>query len=105
MLLWPFRISLWTAIRQLGWGGLSRIGLIWLCLLTIAECGANDLSQMSRPVRVALVLLAVFSITYVLATPDPTDDVTGVLRPSHLGKVQKLAVYVVHPLAPQVRHI
>ena len=70
--------------------------------MTIAKCGAIDLCQMSRPVQVALVLLAIFSITYVLATQDPTDDVTGVLRPSHFGKAQKLAVYVVLPLALQV---
>ena len=57
---------------------------------------------MSRPVQVALVLLAIFSITYVLATPVPSDDVAGVLRPSHFGKAQKLAVCIALPLAPQI---
>ena len=57
---------------------------------------------MSRAAHIALVLLAIFSITYVLATPDPTDDVPAVLRGSHFGKAQKLAVYVVLPLAPQM---
>ena len=100
MLLWPFRSLLWTAIRPIGLGGLSRAA--GLCLLTIGKCGVIYLWQVSRPVQVAFVLLAILSITYVLATPDLTDDVTGVLRPSHFGKAQKLAVCVVLPLAPQV---
>lgn len=58
---------------------------------------------MFRPVLVALALLAVFSILYVLATPDPTDDVNGVLhQPSHFSKGQKLAVCIVLQLAPQI---
>jgi hypothetical protein len=56
---------------------------------------------MSRQTQVVLVLLAIFSIVYVLATPDPSDDVNGVLRPNHFGKVLKLALCVVLPLAPQ----
>jgi hypothetical protein len=36
-----------------------------------------------RGARVALVVVAIFSIAYVLITPDPTDDVNGVLRPNH----------------------
>jgi len=33
--------------------------------------------------RVALALVVIFSIAYVLVTPDPTDDVYGVVRPNH----------------------
>ena len=79
-----------------------RSNLRRICLLTIAKPGAIDVCQMTRLAHVALVLLAVFSITYVLATPDPTDDATAVLRASHFGKAQILAVYVVVPLAPQI---
>ena len=57
---------------------------------------------MSRAAQVALALLAIFSITYVLVTPDPTDDAIAVLRMSHSGKAQMLAAYVVLPLAPQI---
>jgi hypothetical protein len=38
---------------------------------------------MMRGARVALVVVAIFSIAYVLISPDPTDDVTGVLRPDY----------------------
>ena len=57
---------------------------------------------MPRPAQVAFILLAIFAITYVLVTPDPTDDVSGVLRVNHIGKVQELAVYVPPLLAPQI---
>jgi hypothetical protein len=43
---------------------------------------------MMRGVRVALVLVAILSITYVLITPDLTDDVDGVLRPNHSAKAR-----------------
>ena len=35
---------------------------------------------MGRLVRVGIVVLAVVAIATVLATPDPTDDVSGVLN-------------------------
>lgn len=57
---------------------------------------------MSRAVQVALVFLAIVSIMCVLATPDPTDDPSGVIRPSHFGKAQKLAVCIVLALPPQI---
>jgi hypothetical protein len=41
---------------------------------------------MMRVARVALALVAIFSIAYVLITPDPSDDVDGVLRSNQLGK-------------------
>src|SRR5262249_10501792 len=85
------------------WAEVSRVAArLSSALLTIAKRGANNLRQMARPAQVALVLLAVLSITYVLITPDPTDDATCFLRPSHFGKGQVLAVYVVLPLAPQI---
>lgn len=45
---------------------------------------------MMRGVRVALVVVAIFSIAYVLISPDPTDDVNGVLTPNHSGKPQRI---------------
>lgn len=57
---------------------------------------------MSRAAQVALALLAIFSITYVLVTPDPADDGTAILRVNHSGKAQMLAAYVVLPLALQI---
>jgi len=57
---------------------------------------------MFRTVRVALAFLSIFSIAYVLITPDTTDDVTAVSQRSHFGKAQKLAVCLVQPLAPQI---
>lgn len=38
---------------------------------------------MMRWARVALALAVIFSIAYVLVTPDPADDVYGVVRPNH----------------------
>jgi hypothetical protein len=43
---------------------------------------------MKRGARVALAVVAIFSIAYVLITPDLTDDVEGVLRPNHTAKAQ-----------------
>jgi hypothetical protein len=45
---------------------------------------------MMRGARVALVVVAIFSIAYVLISPDPTDDVTGILRPNHSPNAQKI---------------
>src|SRR2546429_7033990 len=41
---------------------------------------------MFRRVLVGLMLLFAFTIMFVLVTPDPTDDVTAVVRPSILHK-------------------
>ena len=41
---------------------------------------------MMRVATIALVLVAIFSITYVLVSPDCGDDVDSVLRPNHLIK-------------------
>ena len=57
---------------------------------------------MSRQLQIALALLAIFSITFVLVTPDLTDDVIAVSRPSDFGKALKLEVYMVLPTAPQI---
>jgi hypothetical protein len=43
---------------------------------------------MTRVVTVALVVVAIFSITYVLVSPDCGDDVDGVLRWNRLIKAQ-----------------
>ena len=43
---------------------------------------------MMRGVTVALVVVAIFLITYVLISPDPTDDFNAILRPNHTAKVQ-----------------
>jgi hypothetical protein len=45
---------------------------------------------MMRGARVALAVVAIFSIAYVLISPDPTDDVDGVLRPHHTAKAQRI---------------
>jgi hypothetical protein len=45
---------------------------------------------MIRGARVALAVVAIFSIAFVLITPDPTDDVAGVLRPNHTAKAQTI---------------
>ena len=45
---------------------------------------------MMRFARVALAVVAIFSIAYVLITPDPTDDVAGVLRSNHPAMEQRL---------------
>jgi hypothetical protein len=75
-------------------------GRVWSCLVVDnCEIPCYTFPQMSRRLQVALALFAIFSITFVLVTPDPTDDVTAVSRPSHFGKALKLAVCVVHRLA------
>jgi hypothetical protein len=43
-----------------------------------------------RWVRVALALMVAFTIAYILITPDPTDDVYGVLSPNHPALAQKV---------------
>lgn len=45
---------------------------------------------MMRGARIALVVVVIFSIAYVLITPDPTDDVDGILRPHHTAKAQRI---------------
>ncbi len=45
---------------------------------------------MMRCARVALALVVIFSIAYILITPDLTDDVDGVLRLNHPGVAQRL---------------
>ena len=45
---------------------------------------------MMRCLRVALALAVIFSIAYVLITPDPTDDVCGVLRTNHPDIAHKM---------------
>jgi hypothetical protein len=48
-------------------------------------------SAMMRVARIVLVVVAVLSIAYVLITPDPSDDVDGVLRLNHSAKAQRIA--------------
>jgi hypothetical protein len=45
---------------------------------------------MIRGARAALVVVAIFSFAFVLITPDPTDDVDGVLRPNHTAKARTI---------------
>jgi hypothetical protein len=44
---------------------------------------------MMRGARIVLAVVVIFSVAYVLMTPDPTDDVDGVL-PNHQAKAQRL---------------
>jgi hypothetical protein len=46
--------------------------------------------DMTRGARAALAVVAIFSIAFVLITPDPTDDVDGVLRPNHTATAQTI---------------
>jgi len=46
--------------------------------------------RMMRWARVALALVVIFTIAYVLITPDPTDDVDGVLQPNHPALAHKI---------------
>jgi len=46
---------------------------------------------MMRCARVALVVAVIFSIAYVLITPDPTDDVVGIVKLNHSAKAQRIA--------------
>jgi hypothetical protein len=91
----PFNPSLTFHGRIVNSDSTSQVGADHLTsrlLLTGANRYAINLFQMFRAARVALAFLAIFSIAYVLVTPDPTDDATGLVRPSHLSKAQKLAV-------------
>ncbi len=58
---------------------------------------------MMRGVRVVIALVAIFSIAYVLISPDLTDDVDGVLRSNHPVKAQRLvAVSFQHSPIPVI---
>lgn len=54
---------------------------------------------MVRAAQIALVFACAFAIAMVLITPDPTDDVPGVMSGSHLEKIQKLALCAISPPA------
>ena len=45
---------------------------------------------MIRGARAALAVVAIFSFAFVLITPDPTDDVDGVLRPNRTATAQTI---------------
>ena len=45
---------------------------------------------MLRWARVALALVVIFTVAYILITPDPTDDVDGVLQPNHPALAHKI---------------
>jgi len=55
---------------------------------------------MMRGARVALAVVVIFSIAYVLITPDPTDDVEGVLRPNDWAKAQRIVSLLPLPRSP-----
>jgi hypothetical protein len=54
-----------------------------IVLLNTRKSLGYNRALMMQWARVALALVVIFSIAYVLITPDPTDDVYGVLRPNH----------------------
>jgi hypothetical protein len=54
---------------------------------------------MIRGARAALAVVAIFSIVFVLITPDPTDDVDGVVRPNHTATAQTIVSLPVPPSA------
>jgi hypothetical protein len=51
---------------------------------------------MSRGFKIGIALLALVAVATVLITPDPTDDVQGVVH--HLAKLHKLAVVASIPI-------
>jgi hypothetical protein len=53
------------------------------------DCDINGFS-VARCVKVALAVLVIFSVGYVLITPDPSDDVTSVLKSNHVTKARRL---------------
>ncbi len=59
-------------------------------LLDRKKNGSYKPCVMIRCARVALVLVVIFSVAYVLISPDPTDDVEAVLRAHHPLKAQRL---------------
>jgi len=58
---------------------------------------------MMRMLQIVVVLMVVLSVAYVLITPDPTDDVDGILRPNQLltGNHLLKAHSVIGDSAPQ----
>jgi hypothetical protein len=59
-------------------------------LLDTHKTRSYKLGIVMQGARVALALVVIFSIAYVLITPDPTDDVYGVLQPNHPTAEQKV---------------
>jgi len=57
---------------------------------------------MIRGARIALVVVVILSIAYVLITPDPTDDVNGILRPHRSAKAQIVSLPLAQSLIPVV---
>lgn len=55
-----------------------------------------------RCARVVLALAVIFSVSYVLITPDPTDDVVGVLRANHSFKAQRLVAVSLSQSQPPI---
>jgi hypothetical protein len=51
---------------------------------------------MGRSVKIGVALLALLAVATVLITPNPTDDVQGIVH--HLAKLQRLAVVASIPL-------
>jgi hypothetical protein len=79
-----FRILVFYLIRT---KGVQKIPVV---LLDRNKTRCYQYRPMMRGARVALVLVAILSITYVLITPDLTDDVDGILRPNHTAKAQRI---------------
>jgi len=59
-------------------------------LLDRNKSRSYKLCPMMRCARVALAVVVILSISYVLITPDPSDDVYGVLRPNHAAMAQRV---------------
>jgi hypothetical protein len=59
-------------------------------LLDRNKTRSYKLGIMMRWTRVALALLAAFTIAYILITPDPTDDVDGILQQNHLASANRM---------------
>jgi hypothetical protein len=88
---WPHLCDLVVSRERMHWmRKTARASQLLSSSLDRSEDRAYKDHTMIRSVRIALVLVVIFSVAYVLITPDPTDDVDGILRPNHPLTVQKL---------------
>jgi hypothetical protein len=67
-----------------------KSALLPFVLLDRNKTRSYKLGIMMRWTRVALALLVAFTIAYILITPDPTDDVDGILQQNHLASAHRM---------------
>jgi hypothetical protein len=62
--------------------------------LTASSGGAKNAANMLRLAKVGLAIVIVVSVASILITPDPSDDVNGVLQQRHAVKAAVVAVSI-----------